>query len=44
MSDQRLGVERDRTGAPVTTVDLRCTGHVRRAVGFGKTEYRFEGR
>ncbi|MFW6002795.1 MAG: MoaD/ThiS family protein [Halanaeroarchaeum sp.] len=28
----------------VTTVELRCSGHVRRAVGFGKTEYRFDGR
>ena len=26
-----------------TTVDLRCTGHVRRAVGFGSTEFTFEG-
>ena len=26
-----------------TTVELRCTGHVRRAVGFGKTQYDFEG-
>jgi len=27
-----------------TTVELRCTGHVRRRVGFGKATYRFEGR
>ncbi|MFB6132386.1 MAG: MoaD/ThiS family protein [Halanaeroarchaeum sp.] len=27
-----------------TIVELRCTGHVRRAVGFGSTQYRFEGR
>ena len=26
-----------------TTVELRCTGHVRRAVGFGSTEYTFAG-
>ncbi|MFW5918576.1 MAG: MoaD/ThiS family protein [archaeon] len=26
-----------------TTVELRCTGHVRQAVGFGKTDYEFEG-
>ena len=26
-----------------TTVHLRCTGHVRGEVGFGKAEYTFEG-
>ncbi|MFB6134841.1 MAG: MoaD/ThiS family protein [Halanaeroarchaeum sp.] len=26
-----------------TTVELRCTGHVRRAVGFGTTQYTFDG-
>lgn len=36
-----MGVE--MTDEIVTTVELRCTGHVRRAVGFGKTRYRFEG-
>jgi len=35
VSDQRETVQ--------TTVDLRCTGHVRRRVGFGSTDYRFEG-
>lgn len=33
----------DGSDAPQTTVELRCTGHVRRAVGFGKTEYTFDG-
>lgn len=30
--------------ASETTVELRCTGHVRREVGFGSKEFRFEGR
>lgn len=42
MSNRTMGVE--KTDETVTTVELRCSGHVRRAVGFGKTEYRFEGR
>jgi len=32
----------DRT-ATTTTVELRCSGHVRRRVGFAKAEYAFEG-
>lgn len=27
----------------VTTVQVRCSGHVRQAVGTGRLEYRFEG-
>ena len=36
--------DEDREPASETSVELRCTGHVRRRVGFGKTTYRFEGR
>ncbi|MFB6125304.1 MAG: MoaD/ThiS family protein [Halanaeroarchaeum sp.] len=30
-------------GDTQTTVELRCSGHVRSAVGFAKTEYTFSG-
>lgn len=41
MSDS--GTVGEQQGAVRTTVDLRCTGHVRGRVGFGSTEYEFEG-
>lgn len=41
MTNTEAVVEADSTAG--TTVELRCTGHVRRRVGFGKTEYTFQG-
>ena len=35
--------DEDRQPTFETSVDLRCTGHVRRRVGFGNTTYRFDG-
>ncbi len=34
----------DTSEAVATTVQVRCTGHVRSEVGTGRLEYRFEGR
>ena len=34
---------RPETSPAVTTVDVRCTGHVRAAVGAADLEYEFEG-
>lgn len=40
-SDQALGTRPDRTAE--TTVDVRCTGHVRTEIGEHSFEYTFEG-
>ncbi|MCL9812661.1 MoaD/ThiS family protein [Natranaeroarchaeum aerophilus] len=42
---QRTGEADDRSNATSeTTVQVRCTGHVRSAIGTGRLEYQFEGR
>ncbi|MEY7848048.1 pterin cluster protein [Natrarchaeobius sp. A-rgal3] len=37
------GTEADESGRQETTVTVRCTGHVRTAVGAHELEYRFTG-
>ncbi len=47
---QRMGETRQQAGkrpagatAPETTVEVRCTGHVRTAIGTGRLQYTFDG-